>query len=107
MKGSSILSFFLLKEMRFPPSHSHWNCSLVCILFMLMSNLIPATMSYAQYPTTMAALEAWRQCGGKQALQNLADLKDSFVRVLKASEQDDEKDEDGDGVSDYIRACLP
>lgn len=52
----------------------------------------------AQYPTTMAALEAWRQCGGKQALQNLSDLKDQFVRVLEASEQDDKKDDDNDGV---------
>jgi len=52
------------------------------------------------YPTTMAALEAWRQCGGKQALQNLSDLKDQFVRVLEASEQDDKKDDDNDGIAD-------
>jgi hypothetical protein len=46
----------------------------------------------------MAALEAWRQCGGKQALQNLSDLKDQFMHVLAASEQDDKKDDDNDGV---------
>lgn len=55
------------------------------------------------YPTTMAALEAWRQAGGKQALLYLRDLYDEFCAVATASSKDDEVDEDDDGIADVLQ----
>jgi len=55
------------------------------------------------YPTTMAALEAWRQAGGKQALVYIRDLYEEFGAVAKASSKDDQIDADGDGVADVTQ----
>jgi len=52
------------------------------------------------YPMTMAALEAWRQAGGKEALNHAHDLWAELGNVLAASEEDDAKDDDGDGIPD-------
>lgn len=52
------------------------------------------------YPYTMAAAEAWRQCGGTQTAACLHDLAVQFENAKKASDEDDLKDEDGDGIAD-------
>ena len=52
------------------------------------------------YPATMAALEAWRQAGGKEALGHLRDLWVEAKAVAEAECLDDLRDDDGDGVLD-------
>jgi len=52
------------------------------------------------YPTTIAAVEAWRQAGGKRAVGHVRDLYIEFKRVMEKSREDDEKDDDGDGIAD-------
>lgn len=52
------------------------------------------------YPMTMAAAEAWRQCGGDQTAECIHDLYAQFQTALEASKADDELDEDGDGIAD-------
>ena len=52
------------------------------------------------YPTTIAAAEAWRQAGGKEAVMHFKDLLGEVQHVIKASEEDDKKDDDHDGIAD-------
>lgn len=52
------------------------------------------------YPTTIAAVEAWRQAGGKEAVHHFQDLVGEITAVIKTSEEDDKKDDDGDGIAD-------
>lgn len=55
------------------------------------------------FPLTIAAVEAWKQCGGDQAIASLGKLKEEFVRVAEANKKDDEVDKDGDGKADVLQ----
>eukprot|EP00928_Gymnodinium_smaydae_P066480 TRINITY_DN4948_c0_g2_i1.p1 TRINITY_DN4948_c0_g2~~TRINITY_DN4948_c0_g2_i1.p1 ORF type:complete len:488 (+),score=146.45 TRINITY_DN4948_c0_g2_i1:71-1534(+) len=52
------------------------------------------------FPATIAAVEAWRLCGGKEALESVQDLYKEFIAVKTASEADDNLDLDHNGVKD-------
>lgn len=52
------------------------------------------------FPATIAAFEAWRLCGGAEAVASCKVLWAEFVKAQKENKEDDEKDEDGDGIAD-------
>lgn len=52
------------------------------------------------FPATIAAFEAWRLCGGMEALQHVREVWEELSKVQKASAEDDKKDENNDGVAD-------
>lgn len=52
------------------------------------------------FPATIAAVEAWRLSGGKEAIRNLKLLLDEANKVKKAEDADDQVDADNDGVPD-------
>merc|ERR1712032_869934 len=52
------------------------------------------------YPATIAAIEAWSLCGGKEAIQDLKDLWHEGCKVKEASDADDSKDSTGTGKAD-------
>lgn len=52
------------------------------------------------YVTTIAAVEAFRQCGWERTEKHLRILFANYEKASQASKKDDEKDEDGDGIPD-------
>jgi hypothetical protein len=52
------------------------------------------------YPFTVAAVEAWRQCGGSQASICLHDMAAQIDNAVKESALDDQIDDDKDGIAD-------
>mmetsp|Transcript_744 Transcript_744/g.2235 ORF Transcript_744/g.2235 Transcript_744/m.2235 type:complete len:384 (-) Transcript_744:102-1253(-) len=52
------------------------------------------------YPLTMAAFEAFRQCGGEDTYEALHDIAVELSKAKKASAADDLVDDDHDGVAD-------
>ena len=54
----------------------------------------------------MAALEAWRQAGGKDAIRYLHDIWVEMINVLDASAEDDLRDDDSDGVPDVSAVYI-
>ncbi|CAE8727020.1 unnamed protein product [Polarella glacialis] len=52
------------------------------------------------FPATIAAVEAWQLCGGKEALVHVAELWNEFQKVQDASKKDDDADADKDGKAD-------
>lgn len=52
------------------------------------------------FPATIAAVEAWRLCGGDVAMKNLMLLCEEFSKVQAANAEDETKDDDGDGIPD-------
>jgi len=55
------------------------------------------------FPLTVAAVEAWKQCGGNEAIESLSVLRTEFETVRAALDKDDQKDEDNDGVPDVLQ----
>ena len=58
------------------------------------------------YPLTMAAFEAFRQCGGAETYAALHDLQVQYGNAKKALEDDDALDADGDGVADVEQCAV-
>lgn len=52
------------------------------------------------YVASIAAIEAFRQLGWEKVKSELEILSQQAAHVIAASEEDDKKDEDGDGVAD-------
>lgn len=52
------------------------------------------------YVTTIAAVEAFRQCGWERTEKHLKILFANYEKAAAASKKDDDKDEDGDGIPD-------
>jgi len=52
------------------------------------------------FPATIAAYEAWKMCGGEEAIEDAKKLYHEFDKARIASAKDDLKDDDGDGVPD-------
>ena len=52
------------------------------------------------YCASIAACEAFYMTGWPTTVRHLNEVYDSAVAVAKANEEDDEKDEDGDGIAD-------
>eukprot|EP00929_Paragymnodinium_shiwhaense_P003544 TRINITY_DN104100_c0_g1_i1.p1 TRINITY_DN104100_c0_g1~~TRINITY_DN104100_c0_g1_i1.p1 ORF type:complete len:352 (+),score=94.06 TRINITY_DN104100_c0_g1_i1:168-1223(+) len=52
------------------------------------------------FPATIAAFEAWRLCGGVEALRCAREIWAELAKVAKASDEDDKKDADKDGKAD-------
>lgn len=52
------------------------------------------------YITTIAAWEAFKMCGYDKTRTCIADLYKNYVVAKEASEKDDLKDDDGDGIAD-------
>lgn len=52
------------------------------------------------FPATIAAFEAWRLCGGVEAIEHCKKLLAECQKVVEASKEDDLVDADGDGVAD-------
>eukprot|EP00747_Dinoflagellata_sp_TGD_P024135 gnl/TRDRNA2_/TRDRNA2_130342_c1_seq1.p1 gnl/TRDRNA2_/TRDRNA2_130342_c1~~gnl/TRDRNA2_/TRDRNA2_130342_c1_seq1.p1 ORF type:complete len:343 (+),score=81.68 gnl/TRDRNA2_/TRDRNA2_130342_c1_seq1:87-1115(+) len=52
------------------------------------------------FPTTIAAVEAWRLSGGEEAVENVKVLYQNLMKAHEASKKDDVKDENNDGVAD-------
>lgn len=55
------------------------------------------------FPLTIAAVEAWKQCGGDQAIASLKELRNEFVKVADANKKDDDVDADHDGTADVLQ----
>lgn len=53
--------------------------------------------------TVIAAVEAYRMCGYETTLQCIKDLITDFTVFAEANKNDDQKDDDGDGVSDVLQ----
>lgn len=52
------------------------------------------------FPLTIAAVEAWKVCGGDEAIKAIKELRNELKRCQEASAKDDETDADGDGIAD-------
>jgi len=52
------------------------------------------------FPLTIAAVEAWKACGGDEAVKAIKELRHEFTRCQEAFDKDDQVDADGDGVAD-------
>lgn len=52
------------------------------------------------FPATIAAVEAWRLCGGSEAANCCRLLYAEWLKVQAANKEDNEKDKDGDGKPD-------
>ena len=52
------------------------------------------------YVTTIAAVEAFRQCGWERTVTHAKILLANYEKAAEASRKDDDKDEDGDGIPD-------
>jgi len=52
------------------------------------------------FPATIAAGEAWRLCGGVEAIRSLQVIGKELQQFAIESEKDDQKDEDHDGIAD-------
>lgn len=52
------------------------------------------------FPATIAAFEAWRLCGGAEAVGHLKVMYKQMVKVKTESAKDDKVDEDNDGIAD-------
>lgn len=52
------------------------------------------------FPTTIAAVEAWKVCGGDEAIRSGKQLYNEWLKVVEANKKDNEEDKDGDGVAD-------
>jgi len=52
------------------------------------------------FPLCIAAVEAWRLAGGKEALNDVRALLGEAEKLKEANAADDKKDDDGDGVAD-------
>lgn len=50
--------------------------------------------------TVIAAVEAYRICGYESTLRCFYDLKEDIEKFVAANQQDDKKDEDGNGTAD-------
>merc|ERR1719436_1050599 len=48
------------------------------------------------FPATIAAVEAWRLCGGKEAWAHIKALHQEWLKVQAAHKEDEEKDKDKD-----------
>mmetsp|Transcript_74202 Transcript_74202/g.172101 ORF Transcript_74202/g.172101 Transcript_74202/m.172101 type:complete len:352 (-) Transcript_74202:141-1196(-) len=55
------------------------------------------------FPATIAAYEAWKLCGGTEAVQSVKELYREACKVRDACKEDDQKDEDNDGVPDSLQ----
>jgi hypothetical protein len=73
--------------------------------------LVPETLRYGLlgfflcffggvFPATIAAIEAWRQFGGDDALHNLETIGQQLSNLQEADAADNLKDDDGDGIPD-------
>lgn len=74
-------------------------------------DLLPETLLYAiigfcmcffggVFPASIAAVEAWSVCGGKEAIKDVQKLYSEITKAGDASKKDDDVDADGDGVAD-------
>lgn len=52
------------------------------------------------FPTTIAAVEAWKVCGGNEALESAKELLAEWKKVLEANKKDNEEDKDNNGIAD-------
>jgi len=52
------------------------------------------------FPTTIAAVEAWKVCGGDEAISSAKEILAEFKKVLEANKKDNEEDKDGNGIAD-------
>eukprot|EP00811_Abedinium_folium_P035527 NODE_8312_length_1505_cov_20.185051.p2 GENE.NODE_8312_length_1505_cov_20.185051~~NODE_8312_length_1505_cov_20.185051.p2 ORF type:complete len:347 (-),score=100.44 NODE_8312_length_1505_cov_20.185051:338-1378(-) len=52
------------------------------------------------FPAIIAAVEAWRLCGGHEALMNVTTIGQQLTKIEEASKKDDKVDADGDGIAD-------
>jgi hypothetical protein len=52
------------------------------------------------FPATIAAIEAWRLCGGDEATACCKALYNEWQKVQQKNKEDDQKDEDKDGKAD-------
>lgn len=52
------------------------------------------------FPLTIATVEAWKACGGDEAIKAIKELRNEFLRCQEASAKDDTVDADGDGIAD-------
>jgi hypothetical protein len=81
----------------------HLDSLFVCGIFLPMldpSPVFPAAPFLPLHTLSPPAFEAWRQAGGKEALMHLTDLVNEAKAVVRASNEDDKRDDDGDGVAD-------
>jgi len=75
-------------------------------LSQLPEKVIFAAMGFAVcffggiFPATIAAVEAWNICGGKEAVSCIKMLYKEALKVSAANEKDEQKDDDGNGVAD-------
>lgn len=58
------------------------------------------------FPATIAAVEAWQLCGGREALQHVKQLWKEAEKVKEAHREDGQRDENNDGVLD-VRQMDP
>lgn len=68
------------------------------ILYMLVGVIV--CFFGGVFPATIAAFEAWRLCGGAEAIGNVKVLYKQLMLVKTEHEKDDKVDEDKDGVAD-------
>jgi len=72
----------------------------------LPEKIIYAALGFAvcffggMFPATIAAVEAWNICGGKEALACIKSLYKEALKVHDANEKDEKKDADGNGIAD-------
>lgn len=52
------------------------------------------------FPATIAAVEAWKTCGGSASIDCCKDLYREFLAAQAASKKDDDKDVNKDGIKD-------
>lgn len=52
------------------------------------------------FPATIAAVEAWNLCGGQDAINCVKLLYKEALKVQEAHEEDEKKDDDGNGIPD-------
>jgi len=52
------------------------------------------------FPTTIAAVEAWKLCGGNEAMRSGKELLAEWTKVLEANKKDNEEDKDDNGIAD-------
>merc|ERR1740121_1709183 len=78
----------------------------------LPEKLIYASLGFAicffggVFPATIAAVEAWNICGGKEAVECIRMLYKEAEKVQKANAEDEKKDEDNNGVPDAKEASA-
>merc|ERR1711937_200760 len=75
-------------------------CEVLAILPMtLLRSVLGFVMCFwgGIFPATIAAVEAFKLCGGDAICESLQQLKVEGLKLERANEEDDVKDEDNDG----------